>query len=112
MSYSEPPPPPQYGAPQPPYGGGQPAKTSGMAIASLVLGIVGILACGCFIFSILAVVFGRIGQNNIRQSGGAQTGEGLAKWGFILGVVGIVLGIIYWIIVAATGNFEVNTSTS
>jgi hypothetical protein len=110
MSYSEPP-PPQYGAPQPPYGG-QPAKTSGMAIASLVLGIVGILACGCFIFSILAVVFGRIGQRNIAQSGGAQTGAGLAKWGFILGVVGIVLGIIYWIIVAATGNFEVNTNTN
>lgn len=111
MSYSEPPPPPpQYGAPQPPYGGA-PAKTSGMAIASLVLGIVGLLSCGCLIGSILAIVFGQIAKKNIRESGGAQGGAGMAKAGFILGIVGIALAVVYWIIVATTGSFSYSTSS-
>lgn len=110
MSYSEPPPPPpQYGAPQPPYGGA-PTGTSGMAIASLVLGIVGILSCGCLIFSILAIVFGRIANRDI--SAGTKSGAGLAKTGFILGVVGVVLGVLYWILVIVTGNVNFTTSTS
>ena len=108
MNYSDPPPPPQYGAPQPPMGG-MPPKTSGMAIASLVLGIVGIITCGCMIFSVLGIVFGVIAKKDIRESGGTKTGAGLAQAGFILGIVGVVLGIIYWIIVATTGNFEVTT---
>ena len=65
-----------------------------MAVAALVLGIIGVLPCfwGCFIFAILGVVFGQLGKKDIRESGGAKTGEGLAKWGFILGIVGIVAG--------------------
>lgn len=109
MSYSDPPPPPpQYGAPVPPQGGG-PQKTSGMAIASLVLGIVGLIMCGCFLLSILAIVFGQLGKKDIAESG--KSGSGLAKAGFILGIVGIALGVLYWILVATTGNFEFNTST-
>jgi len=48
---------PQYGAPQPPYGA-MPPKRSGMAVASLVLGIIGVIPCfwGCLIFSILGIV--------------------------------------------------------
>lgn len=111
VSYSDPPPPPpQYGAPQPPYGGGMPPKTSGMAIASLVLGIVGIITCGCLIPSILGIVFGILGKKDIRESGGAKTGAGLAQAGFITGIVGIALAVIYWIVVATTGNFEFSTS--
>lgn len=110
MSYSEPPPPPpQYGAPQPPYGG-TPPSTSGKAIASLVLGIVGLLTCGCLIGSILAIVFGNLAKKEIAASGGAKSGAGLAKAGFILGIVGVVLAVLYWIVVAATGSFEVTTS--
>jgi len=85
-----------------------PPKKSGMAVASLVLGILGVLPCfwGCFIFAILGVVFGQLGKKDIRDSQGAKTGEGLAKWGFILGIVGIVAGVIYWILVA-TGTVDV-----
>lgn len=102
MSYSEPP-PPQYGAPQPPPGGGMPQKNSGMAVAGLVLGIIGIIPCfwGCFIFSILGVVFGQLGLRDIAGSNGTKKGEPLAKWGFYLGIAGIVLGIVYWILFAA-----------
>ena len=109
MSYSDPPPPPpQYGEPQQPYGG-MPPKTSGMAIASLVLGIVGVLTCGCMILAILAVVFGQLGKKDIRTSGGAKTGAGLAQAGFILGIVGIVLGVAYWVVAVAFGDWDVAT---
>ena len=109
MSYSEPPPPPpQYGAPQPPYGA-MPPKRSGMAIASLVLGILAVLPCfwGCFIFGILGVVFGFVGKKDVRESEGAKSGAGLAQWGLILGAVGIAFGVIYWILVA-TGVIDVS----
>lgn len=111
MSYSDPPPPPpQYGAPQPPMGG-LPPKRSGMAIASLVLGIVGVIPCfwGCFIFSVLGVVFGQLGKKDIRESAGAKTGDSFAKWGFILGIVGIALGVVYWILIG-TGTINVDYS--
>ncbi|GAA1769743.1 hypothetical protein GCM10009795_014860 [Nocardioides hankookensis] len=113
MSYSEPPPPPpQYGAPQPAYGG-VPPKRSGMAVASLVLGILAVLPCfwGCFIFGILGVVFGVLGKKDIRESQGGKTGEGLARWGLILGIVGIAFGVVYWILVA-TGAIDISYSTS
>jgi hypothetical protein len=110
VSYSEPPPPPQYGAPVP-QPGGMPPKTSGMAIASLVLGIIGLIACGCLVLSILAIIFGQLGKKDIRESGGAKTGGGLAQWGFILGIIGVALGVVYWIVVIASGG-ELNVSTN
>ncbi|KQW53298.1 hypothetical protein ASC77_03140 [Nocardioides sp. Root1257] len=80
-----------------------------MSIASLVLGILAVLPCfwGCFIFGILGVVFGVLGKKDVRESQGAKTGEGLAKWGFILGIVGIAFGVIYWILVA-TGAIDIS----
>ena len=112
MSYSDPPPPPpQYGAPVPPQGG-MPPKKSGMAVAGLVLGIIGAIPCfwGCFIFAILGIVFGQLGKKDIRDSGGAKDGEALAKWGVILGIVGIVAGVIYWIL-AGTGVIDLSYNT-
>jgi len=57
-------------------------RTSGLAIASLVLGILGI--------SILAIIFGGIA---ISQTGKNPnlSGRGMAIAGFILGIVGIVV---------------------
>ena len=102
MSYSEPPPPPQYGAPLPPQGG-MPPRRSGLSVASLVLGIIGVIPCfwGCLVFGVLAIVFGQLGKKDVRDSGGAKTGAELAKWGLILGIASIVLGVIYWILALA-----------
>lgn len=91
--------------------GGMPApapKTSVMSIISLITGILGILACGCFVFQIAAVVLGLLGKKEIDESNGAKTGAGMAKAGLILGIVGLVLGILYWILIAVTdfGTFE------
>ena len=111
MSYSDPPPPPQYGEPQPAYGG-VPPKNSGLAVAALVLGIVGAVPCfwGCLIFSILGIVFGQLGKKDIRESAGAKKGDAFAQWGFILGLIGLALGIVYWILVA-TGVIDVTYDT-
>ena len=82
------PPPPGYGQP-PPVG----QTTNGLAIASLVLGIVWVFGLG----SILAVIFGFVGRKQIRQSSGRQSGGGMAIAGIVLGFVGVV-GLILWIV--------------
>lgn len=114
MSSSIPPAPPGGGMPPvPPPGGGfppppppvsgPPAGTSsgnnGLAVASLVLSIVG-LCCG--IGSILGIIFGFIALNQIKKTG--QQGAGLAKAGIIIGIVTLAIGIIYGIWAMATGN--------
>jgi mannose/fructose/N-acetylgalactosamine-specific phosphotransferase system component IIC len=64
-------------------------RTSGYAIASLILGI-----AGFFVFpivpSILAVVFGQKAREELRRDP-AVGGEGLATAGIVLGWVGIAL---------------------
>jgi hypothetical protein len=100
-----PPPPPQYyGQPQYQYGPGRPSQTTnGMAVASLVLGILWIFWIG----SILAVIFGYVGKGQIDRSGGAQGGRGLAIAGIVLGWVGVgtlVLVIVLSIIGAITDS--------
>jgi hypothetical protein len=118
-AYGTPPPPPGYGTPpsalaptstagsQPPppaygtapttypqgYGYGYAAQpsTNGSAVASLVLGIVGVLTCGYtfFIAPVLAVVLGVKARRQIRESG--QQGDGMALAGIITGVIGLVV---------------------
>ena len=101
MSYNQPPPPPPggYGAPQPGYG--QEPKNSTMAIIALVMGILGVIPCfwGCFVFSIAGLVLGILGKKEIATSGGTKKGAGMAQWGFILGIIGIVIGVLYWILI-------------
>jgi hypothetical protein len=89
----QPPPPvaPPYGQTpyaQPSYGqmwGSYPAArpTNGFAIASMVLGILWIYWLG----SVLALVFGYIARNQIRQRG--EKGDGMAIAGIVLGWVGV-----------------------
>lgn len=69
-------------------------RTDGAAVTSLVLGILGIVFCP-LILSIPAIIVGRSSERRIRESGGLLDGEGLAKAGWITGIVGTVLGVIY-----------------
>jgi hypothetical protein len=63
--------------------------TSGNAIASLVLGIAGLVIFP-LVPSILAIVLGRSAKRDIRQRPGLE-GEGLATAGIVLGWVGVAL---------------------
>ncbi|MCA1726692.1 MAG: DUF4190 domain-containing protein, partial [Actinobacteria bacterium] len=74
-----------------------PLRTNGLAITSLVLGIVWIWGIG----SVLALVFGYMGRNQIDRSGGTQGGRGLAIAGIVLGWVGVA-GMILALILFAT----------
>ena len=109
------PPPPGYPAQAPPPGyqyrqqGYYPpmvVSNNGKAIASLVLGIIGIASC--MVFSIIALILGYQARNEIAASMGWQTGESLAKAGIILGWVGLILYIailfFYAIIFAIAGS--------
>jgi hypothetical protein len=80
------------GYPPPGPGFAQPTN-NGLAIASLVTGILGVICCGYFT-GIPALILGIIARNQIRASGGAQKGDGMALAGIILGAVGIVFGIL------------------
>src|ERR1041385_7989988 len=62
---------------------GLPVRTSGLAIASLVLGCLGF----CFINPILGAIFGIVAQRKIKLSNGQLTGRGLALAGIIVSVV-------------------------
>jgi hypothetical protein len=78
-------PPAAPGSPPPPPGPYlQQQRTNGLAVASLVLGILWIFWLG----SLLALIFGFIAKRQIDGSGGAQTGSGLAIAGIVLGCVG------------------------
>jgi hypothetical protein len=59
-----------------------------MGTAALVLGIVQFF-CLPLIGGILAVIFGKIGMSKADQ--GLATNRGVAKAGFILGIVGLAL---------------------
>jgi uncharacterized protein DUF4190 len=76
------------------------ASTNGMAVASLVLGILWLGGIG----AVLALIFGTKAKKQIDWSNGAQGGRGIANAGVVLGIVGIVGAVIYWalIIIAAT----------
>lgn len=80
--------------------GAVPQKTNGMAIASLVLGIVWVYWIG----SILALVFGYSAKAEIDRSRGAQGGRGLAVAGIVLGWVGVGTLVFTLIAIASSSS--------
>lgn len=75
----------------PPPAAGASAGTNGLAIASLVMGILSPLCCGCFT-ALPAIICGHIALSQISKSP-LQSGKGLAIAGLVLGYLGIVLSI-------------------
>jgi uncharacterized membrane protein YvbJ len=65
-------------------------RTSGMAIAALIMGILGI--------SILAIIFGGIGISQTGKDPNLK-GKGMAVAGLVLGILGMI-GVIVWILAA------------
>ena len=70
-------------------------KTSGMAIASLVCGILNV-----FPLSVIAIVLGHVSLSQIKKNAGQIQGKGLAIAGLVLGYLGIV-AIPFILIIAA-----------
>ncbi|MGH3915492.1 MAG: DUF4190 domain-containing protein [Pseudonocardiaceae bacterium] len=88
---------------QPPhYPGDSPAyreqPTNGMAIASLIFGIVGLGGLLWFwgVGSILALIFGYIARSQIKRRG--ESGSGLAIAGIVLGWIGMAGLVLFMVI--------------
>jgi hypothetical protein len=70
-----------------------PTETNALAIVSLVFGIIGWTLMP-LIGNLVAIICGHIARSQIRQSHGAQQGDGLALAGLILGYLGLLLGVL------------------
>lgn len=89
----QPPQTPQY-MDQSHYGNQMPAQqTNGMAITSLVSGILGLTLCAG-VGSIAALIFGYIAKAQIKRSQGMQGGSGMATAGIVMGWIGTILTIL------------------
>jgi hypothetical protein len=70
-----------------------PAKTSGVAITSLVLGILGVFTCG--ITALIGLILGIIAMVKVKNSGGKLGGNGIALAGTIVSGIFLVMIPIY-----------------
>jgi hypothetical protein len=80
-------PPPAAAAPPGPVGEG---REKGLAITSLVLGIVSLMG-GVLLTGIPAIITGIMARNRVRREPARYGGDGLALTGLILGCVGVAL---------------------
>ncbi len=82
---------PQYGkAPYAPHGAGYgTGSTNGLAVASLVCSLAGLLTC---IGAPIGVVLGHVAKNQIKVSG--EEGDGLATAGLVIGYLVSVIGLV------------------
>lgn len=73
------------------YQGEPPQRTNGLAIASFVFALLGLLGCCCFPFSIpcaiIAIVLAFLSKKGTRMSG-------LAKAGLVIGIIAAVLAVL------------------
>jgi DNA-directed RNA polymerase subunit RPC12/RpoP len=67
--------------------------SNGFCVASLVLGIIGLPAACVVLPSILAIVFGIIGLNQIAKGGESGGGKGMAIAGIVCGAIGGLIGL-------------------
>ncbi|HYT12269.1 MAG TPA: DUF4190 domain-containing protein [Candidatus Nitrosopolaris sp.] len=134
-----PPPPPPGGGfnppppPQPPGGGYTPGggyvppapmgympgavgyaqpRTDGLAIASLIVGIVGVVCfflCLGIVAGPTAAIMGFVSRQRITSSGGMLGGGGMALAGLILGIVGFVASVSWFFFIVLSGH--TNTTT-
>ena len=79
-------------------------RNSGLAIASMVLGILGLLLCQ--LISIGGVIYGHLALAEIKRSDGGLSGRGMAIAGLITGYLGVavvLLGILVVVLAAGLG---------
>jgi len=89
-------------------------RTDGLAIASLVIGIVSIacsVACLGIILGPTAAIMGFISRQRIATSGGMLGGGTLAIVGLVLGVVGFVASVAWFFFIIVSGALNNSSAT-
>lgn len=67
------------------------APTNSVAVISLIVSILGLVGILPLVGSLAGIITGRIARQEIANSGGTQSGEGLAQAGEVLGWIGLAL---------------------
>lgn len=86
--------------------GREPSKTNGAAIASLILGILGLLLAVLIVglpLALIAVILGFIALSSIgksQQTATPQSGKGMAVAGLVTGGLGLVMGAVLVVAIA------------
>ncbi len=70
-------------------------KTSGLAIVSLVFGILDIIGLAICGGSFVAIICGHLALSKIKQSGGTISGRGIAIAGLVLGYVSLAITALF-----------------
>ena len=89
-------------------------RTDGLAVASLVIGIISIVcSIGCLgiILGPTAAIMGFISRQRIATSGGAVGGGTLAIVGLVLGILGFVASVGWFFFIIVSGAFGNATSS-
>ena len=97
--------PSPYGQPQ--YAYGPQIRTNGLAIASLVCSLAGLVTC---ISAPVGIVLGHVAKRQIRQTG--EQGEGLANAGLVVGYILTVLGVLVAIVWVGIVIFAVSSDVT
>ena len=88
-----------------------PARTNGLAITALVMGILSITCgmCCCYgaPFNILGIIFGLAALAQIRNDPLAQPSRPLAVAGLVLSVASIALGILFFMVGLAANGADI-----
>lgn len=84
---------------QPPAAGVE-GQSKMLAIVSLVLGILGFLCCSStFVVGLAAIVTGFMARGKASSDPANFGGSGMAIGGIILGVLSLLIGAVYWILI-------------
>jgi hypothetical protein len=98
-------------------GGYASPRTDGLAIGSLIVGIISILcvpACLGILLGPAAAIMGFVSRQRVTASGGTLGGGGMALAGLILGIIGFVLSVVaffVWISFIVTSSSSTGTPT-
>jgi hypothetical protein len=104
---------PGYGAPQRP--------TNGKAQGAMWTGIGSLVLTFCCVLpglaGAVAVVLGVRARNEVRQSGGQQSGDGMALAGIITGAIAFVLALLFLVVIVIAvatgdGSFRVDSTSA
>ena len=121
MAPPPPPPPPMGGYVPPPPGaygsmsaGYAAPRNDGLAIASLILGILSLvctLGCLGILLGPAAAIMGFISRQRIATSGGALGGGTMAVIGLVLGIIGFVASVGWFFLLISGAINSATTST-
>jgi hypothetical protein len=95
-----------------PYQGGQP-PSQGLAVASLVCGILALVSC-CIVgffnlpLVIAAIVTGHLAVSRINANPTAYSGKGMARGGLITGYLGLLGAIVVGVFIMKVGSMDPN----